>query len=130
MGPQIEDISSEKIQKKITQLHLLHARTRWASVLTHVGGFACSCWVVYRAFTTHGFWIALLAFIALSIVYRFGVSPMFAVAASELYFGFKVVGIWLPIISYALAVITLYVDWKAYNLKRRIDPLNLGSIHD
>ena len=57
----------------------------------------CSFWLLYRVFADRGFLLAFVAFLALSFVYKFGVSPMFAVAASVLYFYFKAVGLWREI---------------------------------
>ena len=128
MEPEIEDISSEKVQSEIRRLQMLESRISWARTVTLIGGAVCSFWVIYRVFAARGFFLALLAFAALSLVYKFGVSPMFAVAASVLCFYFSAVGVWLPVMSYILAAILLYVDLKRDSLKRRVDPYNLGSI--
>lgn len=122
MEPQIEDISSEKVQKEITKLQTLESRISWVRLVTLIGGIGCSFWLIYRIFAARGFLLAFFAFVGLSFVYRFGVSPMFAVAASALCFGYGAVGIWLPVISYILAAILLYVDLKHDNLRRRVDP--------
>jgi hypothetical protein len=99
--------------------------------VTGVGALAaCSFWLIYRTFAGHGFWIAVLVFVGLSFVYKFGISPMFTVAASALCFGYKAVGIWLPLISYVIAAVLLCVDLRRDRLKRRVDPYNVGSIHD
>ena len=77
-----------------------------------------------------GFVWAFIAFVGLSFIYKFGASPMFAVAASVLSFYFNAVGVWLPVTSYVVAAPLLYVDLKRDNLWRRIDPYKLGAIHD
>jgi hypothetical protein len=92
MKPDIEDISSEKVQSEIRRLHALESRISWARVLTLVGAIGCSLWLIYRTFEANGFLLAFLAFVALSFVYTVGLSAMFAVAASVLYFYFKAVG--------------------------------------
>jgi len=130
MEPGIEDISSEKIQATIRRLEVLEKRISWARALTLIGGLACCFWVLYRVFATRGLLLAFLAFIALSVVYKFGISPLFAVSASVLSFYLNAVGVWLPVTSYVLAAILLYVDLKRDSLRRRVDPYNLGSIHD
>src|SRR5947209_20416738 len=130
MKRESEEISSEGVQNEIRQLQLLENRLSWTRILTQIGGTVCSFWLIYRVFTVHGFLPAFLAFLGLSIVYKFGVSPMFAVAASVLCFRYNAVGIWLPIISYFLAVVLLYIDLKRDNLRLRVDPYNLGSVHD
>jgi hypothetical protein len=127
MEPEIEDIGSEKVQNEISRLQSLEGRILWARVVTMVGAIGCSFWVIYRVFATSGFLLAFFAFLGLSIAYKFGASPMFAVAASVLCFSFNVVGIWLPITAYIVAALLLYVDLKRDNLRRRVDPFNLGS---
>lgn len=130
MEREIEDVSSEKVQNEIRRLQTLESRISWARVVTQIGGIVCSFWLIYRVFAARGFLLAFLAFVALGFVYKFGVSPMFAVAASVLCFYFKAVGLWLPVTSYVVAAILLYVDLKRDRLRRRVDPYNLGSIHD
>jgi hypothetical protein len=91
--PGIEDISSEKVHhREITALQTLETRISWARTVTHVGAITCSFWLIYRVFEAQGFWGAVFAFIGLCVVYGFGLSPMFAVAASVLCFHFTVVG--------------------------------------
>ena len=90
-----------------------------------VGAVVCSFWVIYRVFAASGFLLAFFAFLGLSAVYKFGVSPMFAVAASILCFYFNAVGLWLPITAYIVAALLLYVDLKRDNLRRRVDPYKL-----
>ena len=55
---------------------------------------------------------------------------MFAVASSVLSFHFHVVGIWLPIISYGLGLLLLYVETPFADLKREVDPLNFEQYTD
>jgi hypothetical protein len=111
---------NDEIQKEIERQHGLENRVSWARVLTLIGAVVCSFWLVYRVFSAHGVLAAFLAFILLSIVYKFGASPMFAVAASILCFHFKVVGLWLPVTSYVIGAILLYADMKRDNLQRRV----------
>jgi hypothetical protein len=123
MEPEIENVSSAKAQSEIWRLQALESRISWARVLTQIGALVCSFWLIYRVFAARGFLLAFFAFIALSIVYKFGVSPMFAVAASLLCFYFKAVGLWLPVTSYVVGAILLYVDVKKDKLLRRLEPL-------
>ncbi len=95
-------------------------------LLTMLGALGCSYWVIYREFAAHGFILALLSFFGFGVICKFGLSPLFAVAASILYFHYAVVGVWLPVISYVFGAMLLYVDWKHDNLRRRTDPFNLG----
>jgi len=130
MTPNIEDISSEKVRGEIRYINKLRKWTSSARSITMLGASVTSFWLIYRVFVIYGFWAALVCFLGLSIVYGLGVSPMFVVATNLLCFYFKVVGIWLPIISYILAIILLYVDMRVDNLRKRVDPYNLGSIND
>jgi hypothetical protein len=125
--PDIEDISSEESQREIRRLEKLEIPVSLARFLTSIGASVCSFWLIYRVFAAHGFLLALLAFVGLGFLFKFGLSPMFAVAASFLCFHFNAVGSWLPITSYALAASTLYLDLVFENLRRRVDPYNLRS---
>jgi hypothetical protein len=125
---EIDDISNKKVQGEIVRLRVLESRISWLRTLTLAGAVWCSFWLIYRVFVAQGFLLAAVAFVGLSSVYKFGVSPMLAVAASALCFYFKAVGMWLPIISYVVAVLLLYVDLRRDNLQRRVGPYNLGSI--
>jgi hypothetical protein len=93
----IEDVSSEKLQREIRRLQAIEGRISWVRVVTQFGALGCSFWLIYRVFAARGFLLAFFAFLGLSLVYKFGVSPMFAVAASILSFHFGAVGAWLPI---------------------------------
>ena len=130
MKREIADIQSTKVQASIRELQWLESHVAWAGVVTLLGGLAASFWLLYRVFHAKGFWMSLLAFAGLSLLCKFGFSPTFAVASSFLCFHFHAVGIWLPLSSYVLAAVLLYVDFKRANLWRRIDPFHLGSIHD
>jgi hypothetical protein len=130
MEPEIEDIASEKVQSEISRLETLESRILWLRIITLLGGTICSFWLIYRMYAAHGFVLAFVAFLGLGFVYKFGVSPIFAVAASILCFYFNAVGVWLPVTSYVAGAITLYADLKRDNLRRRVDPYNLGSTHD
>ena len=128
MEPEFENISSGKVQNEIRRLQTFESRISWMRTITLIGGLCCSFWLICRVFEARGILLAFFTFIALSFVYNFGVSPMFAVAASVLCFYFNVVGLWLPVTSYIVAAILLYTDLKWDSLRRRVDPYNLGSI--
>jgi hypothetical protein len=84
LEPEIEDITSPTVQKALGELQRLESRLSWARPITQVGALVCSFWLLYRVFEARGFLPSFLAFVGLSFVYRFGVSPMFAVAAGFL----------------------------------------------
>jgi hypothetical protein len=127
---EIEDIDSPAIQESIQRLRRIHHWTMWARPLTLAGTLFTAFWLVYLVFRAFGFVAAFGCFLGLSFVYNLGASPMFAVASSVLTFYFHAVGLWLPITSYVLAALLLYIDTFVDGLKQRVDPFNLGSTHD
>jgi hypothetical protein len=127
---EIEDVNSPKIQTEMQVLVTLNKRVAPVRLLTAVGAPLTSFWLVYVVYRSAGFLTAFVWFIGLGIAYKFGPSPMWALAASVLAFWYEIVGVWFPIVSYVAAAILLYVDIRMHNLKRRVDPFNLGSIHD
>lgn len=120
MKPASVDIDNPHVQEEIKRLTWLEKRVTWARGMTLVGACVCSFWTIYRVFEASGFWPSVYTFIALSVVYKFGISPMFAISASALCFHFNAVGVWLPTLSYFLAAVLLYVDLKRDNLARRL----------
>jgi hypothetical protein len=79
----------------------------WTNIVTKIGGLTSSTWLVYLVYTTSGFIDAFFVFIGMSLAFKFGTAPMFAIAASVLCFRYSAVWIWLPIVSYVAAVILL-----------------------
>ena len=122
MSDLIEDVSSPSMQKEMNSLLELQNRIGWLRALTMLGASVSSFWFIYRVFASNGFLLAFLAFFALAFIYKFGASPMFAVAASFLHFKYAAVGIWLPLISYGVGAVLLYVDVRVDNLRRRLGP--------
>ena len=127
---EIEDINSATVQRDLLAVATLGKRVASVRLLTAVGGPVTSFWLLYVAYRTSGFLSAFGWFIGLSIAYKFGASPMWALAATILAFKYGAVGVWLPVAAYVAAAVLLYVDARVNNLKRRVDPFNLGSIHD
>ena len=97
----------------------LNERILWVRGLTGLGTVVTTVWIMYHAFKTGGFLTTIVGLVFLSIIYRFGVAPLFAVVTSLLHFYFHLVGIWLPIISYLLAAFLLYMDLRLDTAKRR-----------
>ncbi len=127
---EIEDINSPKIQAEMQALAALGKRVAPVRLLTAIGAPLTSFWLLYVVYQSAGLLAACIGFIGLCIVYKFGLSPMWALAASVLAFKYGSVGVWLPVVSYIAAAMLLYVDFRMDSLKRRVDPFNLGSIHD
>ena len=123
--PKIEDINSPEIQKEIDDLMKFKKYTSWIYSLTEIGAVITSFWLIYKFFVVYNWWVGISSFIALAIIYGFGLSPMFVITSSILCFYFKSVGLWLPLFTYACALITLYLDIRKTRLKRKIDPFNI-----
>ena len=105
---------------EVPDLLALERRIAWLRPVVLLAAIISSFWLVYAALVHRGLFVAVLAFVGLSIVYMFGPAPMFAVAASVLFFYLGVVGIWLSLSSYALAIFSLIVDVRRDRLLRRL----------
>jgi hypothetical protein len=112
---------------KAQELSALESRTAWARPVILLAALLTSLWLVYRALTQGGVWVAVLVFIGLSIAFNFGPAPMFAAAASALCFYLKAIGIWLPLLSYAVAIASLAVDLRRESLRKCLDTYGRGS---
>lgn len=88
-------------------------RLRWLGYLTSAGALVTSIWTIYLTYEQRGVLVAFLALMLLSLCYGAGPALMLAVASSFLCFHFHVVGMWLPIISYVVAVILLFSTLQA-----------------
>jgi len=119
LEPVIEDINSDEIQREIAGVNTLNKSIIWLRLATLIGTLTSSFWLIYITYISNGIWAVLLLCALLSIVYKFGVSPIFAVVASILHFHFRVVGIWLPLGSYVFAMVLLYVDLCNDKLRRQ-----------
>ena len=115
-----EDGMDSELERAFADVQHIEGRIRWARPLTSVAALVCSLWVVYRVFAVHGIFAAAFAFLGLGLIYGLGVSPMLAVAASVLCFGYRAVGMWFPLLTYVLAAILLYADLKRDRLMRRL----------
>lgn len=95
-------------------------KTLWVRYATVIGALGTSLWIIVLYFYTKGVAAAAGSLVCMIIIRWFGYSPLFALNASLLCFHFDAVGIWLPIISYILAPIMLYVDLKGDKLRKII----------
>jgi len=96
----------------------------WLRGATGIGAIVTVAWAVCRSYIGGGLLVTLIGVIFLLLVYKIGVSPLFAVASSVLCFYFRVVGIWLPLLSYLLALVLLYLDLRIDNLSRKVAALS------
>jgi hypothetical protein len=115
MAAHIKELSMEH---EVRRLVGLESRVAWMRPITLAGSVICSFWLIYRVYEANGVALAIGAFVALSLIYKFGASPMFAVATSFLCFKYRAIGIWLPVLSYVLGSVLLYVDAKVDKLAR------------
>lgn len=99
----------------------------WLGPASSLAAAVTSFWLIYLVFEARGFVAAFLAFILLSICYKLGPAPMFAVASSFLCFYFHAVDLWLPILSYIVAAITLFVTLQIERARKAVDPFDIGN---
>ena len=92
--------------------------TAWMRPVAGLGATVTSFWLIYLVYSASAAGPAAGMFMLMSFVYWFGPSPMFAVAASILCFHFEAVGLWLPVVSYVMAAVLLYVDLGVDRLTR------------
>jgi uncharacterized membrane protein len=101
------DILKNMDEKKEVILNLL-------SGMVKLGASVTSFWLIYLVFCDKGIAGSIIAFIIMATIFRFGPAPLFAVSASVISFYYHEVGIWLPVASYILAVVTLIIDIRSY----------------
>jgi len=93
----------------------------WLSNITQIFALVTSLWTIYLFFANEGILLGIISIILLSMIFKFGVAPMFAISASILSFYFDKVGIWLPIVSYIMATILFFVDIKLNQVRKNIE---------
>ena len=98
----------------------LNERTLWLRGLTGIAAVVTCVWIIYHAFKTDGILATLVGLVFLTLIYRMGVAPLFAVVATLLCFYFHSVGWWLPAISYVLASFLLYMDLRLDSARRKM----------
>lgn len=80
------------------------------SGIVGMGATVTSFWLIYLFFSEVGVIAGIVSIFCCATVFRLGPAPLFAVAASVLSFYFNAVGIWLPIVSYVIALETLCIN--------------------
>lgn len=100
----------------------LTIRISWFGILNYLAALITSGWVLYLLYGTAGAMYTLLALLILGLILRFGASPLFAISASILFFHFDVAGLWLPLLSYAIAGIAFYNDLQRYRAHQTDNP--------
>ncbi len=97
----------------------LTIRISWLGILKYLGAILTALWVLYLLYGAAGALYTVLALFVFGFILRFGASPLFAIAASILYFHFSAAGIWLPIMAYAAAGTAFYSDLQRYRAANR-----------
>ncbi len=99
----------EKIAFIVTPLYKLFV------VIVYVGGPLTGLWVIWMTYTSPNttYWFSFIVLLSLVIAFKLGPAPLFAVTCSWIYFYFGKIGIWLPIISYLIAIIMLVLQLVA-----------------
>lgn len=93
-----------------SRVHTLEYRVLWARVLTLAPRYTLLVLANLPRVRAGGFLPVFFALVILCFVYKFGVSPMFALTASALCFHFNAVGLWLLVTYYIVAAVLMYVD--------------------
>ncbi len=92
----------------------LTIRISWLGILNYLGAVLTALWVLYLLYASAGPMYTVLAFLVFGLILRFGASPLFAIAASLVYFHFSAAGVWLPVFAYLAAGAAFYNDLRLY----------------
>ena len=98
----------------------LAARFAWLCPASTISAAVTSLSLVYQVFKETGFAVAFFAVVLVSIFYRFGPAPIFAIASSILCFYFHSVDIWLPILAYIVAGISFLVTMRINQAQKAV----------
>jgi hypothetical protein len=90
----------------------------WLGLLNYLGAILSSGWILYLIYRDTNVLYAALGLLIFGFILRFGASPLFALAASILYFHFDTGGLWLPLLSYLTAGLAFRNDLKAYRARQ------------
>jgi len=96
----------------------LTIRITWLGILNYLGAILTACWTIYLIYRDAGVLYAVLSLLVLGFILRFGASPLFALAASVLYFHFDAGGLWLPLLAYVTAGLAFRNDLQAYRARQ------------
>lgn len=94
----------------------------WLGMLNYLGSILTAGWMLYLIYRNSGTIYTVLALLVSGVVLRFGASPLFAIAASVLYFHFDAGGLWLPLLAYLLAGLAFRNDLLNYRASQQANP--------
>jgi hypothetical protein len=83
-------------------------------IITYIGGPLASLWVLWMTYTSGNisYWFSFIVLLSIVIAFKFGMAPLLAVACSWIYY-YDNIGLWLPIISYVMAIAMLILQLGA-----------------
>lgn len=90
----------------------------WLGILNYLGAILTAGWTLYLIYRDTGVLYTVLSALVLGFVLRFGASPLFALAASVLYFHFGAGGLWLPLLAYITAGLAFRNDLQTYRARQ------------
>jgi hypothetical protein len=96
----------------------LTLKISWLGILNYLGAILTAGWTLYLVYGSAGALYAALGLLIFGFILRFGASPLFAIAASILYFHFDAGGLWLPLLSYIAAGLAFRNDLQAYRARQ------------
>ena len=85
---------------------------------TLIGAFVSTFLMIFLVYQTEGILVAILLLPLLALIYIPGPAATCAIVASILYFHFHILGLWLPVLTYVLAVISYSVTPRRANSSR------------
>lgn len=102
----------EKYAPIITPIHKV------CVAITYIGGPLASLWVLWITYTNQNtsYWISFIVLLSIVIGFKFGMAPLLAVSCSWIYFYYDKIGLWLPIISYIIAITMLILQLAAQKI--------------
>jgi len=96
----------------------LTVKISWLGILNYLGAILTAGWAIYLVYRSTSVLYAVLALLIFGAILRFGASPLFALAASILYFHFDAGGLWLPLLSYIAAGLAFRNDLQVYRARQ------------
>jgi hypothetical protein len=96
----------------------LTVRISWLGIVNYLGALLTTGWMLYLVYAGAGAVYAVLGLLLSGLALRFGASPLFAIAASVLYFHFGAGGLWLPLLSYVASGLAFHNDLQAYRARQ------------
>ena len=92
--------------------------------ITYIGGPLISLWVLWLTYTkaNGSYWFSFIVLLSIVVGFKFGMAPLLGVTCSWVYFYYGKIGLWLPIISYIIAIAMLILQLAAEKIIKSQNP--------